>query len=531
MDEFSHYLAHTNEPIQLKPSYNKISEGIRRVAPAPLSCSVFCGGKKCKYENASNWPPDACAVNGLYSHWITDDILAMARLSTPLIKEFDILGQFDTLGIKSVVNLEKAGEHASCSLEPLHSSGFAYDPVTLMDNGIYFYNYAWKDYGDASLAHLLDMVKVVSFAVSQGKVAVHCHAGLGRTGVLIACYLVYASRLRANEAVRLVRNKRPGSIQSRLHILCVQQFEQFILPNCLIFCNRELIKDAKKQQEFTLQQYLKRQRFLLHGRENKTLRHIPKILNLICERLLSLCGRPSVLPVVIDDDEPISPVSSLTGGSPDLSPEVEVTPPSAKTIIGVEPLYKAEEVVRALLSDHIHLVEGLARYVRQYRIELNRSGVGAWIRLSNEKNLYVLTALLYLWMEHLKSPILGPEELTNVVLHAHDIQETLRRLPPESASTLDYLLHFVANLDPEEHHLEVILRRIGASLTHRIVPSTKTAKVYLGFHTTNHEKGKPRKLNEGTLSKMMLVLNGLVDRYKNGILVPIEVTITKADSN
>lgn len=31
---------------------------------------------------------------------------------------------------------------------------------------------------------LLDMVKVLSFALSEGKVAVHCHAGLGRTGKL-----------------------------------------------------------------------------------------------------------------------------------------------------------------------------------------------------------------------------------------------------------------------------------------------------------------------------------------------------------
>ena len=31
---------------------------------------------------------------------------------------------------------------------------------------------------------LLDMVKVLSFALSEGKVAVDCHAGLGRTGKL-----------------------------------------------------------------------------------------------------------------------------------------------------------------------------------------------------------------------------------------------------------------------------------------------------------------------------------------------------------
>lgn len=47
---------------------------------------------------------------------------------------------------------------------------------------VYFYNFGWKDYGVASLTAILDMVKVMTFALQEGKVAVHCHAGLGRTG-------------------------------------------------------------------------------------------------------------------------------------------------------------------------------------------------------------------------------------------------------------------------------------------------------------------------------------------------------------
>lgn len=42
---------------------------------------------------------------------------------------------------------------------------------------VYFYNFAWKDYGDATMSKLLDMVKVVAFAVQEGRVAIHCHAG------------------------------------------------------------------------------------------------------------------------------------------------------------------------------------------------------------------------------------------------------------------------------------------------------------------------------------------------------------------
>ena len=69
-------------------------------------------------------------------------------------------------------------------------------------------NFGWQDYGVGSLANILDMVKVMQFALSEGKVAIHCHAGLGRTGVLIACYLVYANRMHPGEVVHFIRSKR-----------------------------------------------------------------------------------------------------------------------------------------------------------------------------------------------------------------------------------------------------------------------------------------------------------------------------------
>ena len=73
---------------------------------------------------------------------------------------------------------------------------------------MFFYNFGWQDYGVGTLANILDLSKVMQYAVSEGKVAVHCHAGLGRTGVTIACYLVFTNAMDPYDAIHYVRSKR-----------------------------------------------------------------------------------------------------------------------------------------------------------------------------------------------------------------------------------------------------------------------------------------------------------------------------------
>ncbi|KAJ8955323.1 hypothetical protein NQ318_003416 [Aromia moschata] len=113
MNQFSELKSPSSETVQA--NYNKLSDHIRRLTPQGVQCSVFL------------W----------WTELITDDILAMARPSTIVIVQKNVIQQFESLGIKSIINLQCQREHASCG-PPLESSGFSYDPNMFMQhNGRY----------------------------------------------------------------------------------------------------------------------------------------------------------------------------------------------------------------------------------------------------------------------------------------------------------------------------------------------------------------------------------------------------------
>jgi protein tyrosine phosphatase domain-containing protein 1 len=37
---------------------------------------MFCGGSRCKYDSSTQWKSDEMALTGVFSHWITDEIVS-----------------------------------------------------------------------------------------------------------------------------------------------------------------------------------------------------------------------------------------------------------------------------------------------------------------------------------------------------------------------------------------------------------------------------------------------------------------------
>lgn len=63
---------------------------------------------------------------------------------------------------------------------------------------------------------------------NDNAVMVHCAAGMGRAGTILACYLVKYKKYSAKDAITKIRKERPGSIQSDIQELAISFYEKHV---------------------------------------------------------------------------------------------------------------------------------------------------------------------------------------------------------------------------------------------------------------------------------------------------------------
>ena len=159
--------------------------------------TIFGDGKR-KIIDAVTGKPDRFS-------WVIKNKLAGSALPQSIGAVQWVISQ----GIKSIVTIRE---------EPL------------ADEWIKDVNYLHIMSNDMAVPEFNDLIHAVDFIhrriTNNEPVLVHCLAGIGRTGTILACYLVKYQNTSTEEAIQKVREERPGSIQSYPQEEIIFQFEK-----------------------------------------------------------------------------------------------------------------------------------------------------------------------------------------------------------------------------------------------------------------------------------------------------------------
>ena len=224
---------------ELKPRQSKVREKKSLYELKDTFRCLFCGGTKCPCEDYTTNPKTP--IKGLNCDIIDNEIYASQRPSNTLIEEFNLIKKFHQYKIGMIVNLQRPGEHPYCgknALEPL--SGYSYSPSLFSSEGIIVKLAGWKDMDiPDSLYFMLDIIKDIykKIKIDKKRVLVHCHAGNGRTGVVIACYLIYKSNYQAEEAVGYLRKIRKKCVEKSSQMKYCIKFRKFLNTLRKVFTN------------------------------------------------------------------------------------------------------------------------------------------------------------------------------------------------------------------------------------------------------------------------------------------------------
>lgn len=138
--------------------------------------------------------------------WVSEGVLGCAYPRTERALE-----RLSRRGVRVLVNLHRRPQ----------------DPRRLVRHGMREFHLPVADFQAPSPGQIRRGLGAIAEARTAGEaVAVHCGGGLGRTGTLLACYLLSEEALDAGEAIGRVRSLRPGSVETRAQVTAVEAWSQ-----------------------------------------------------------------------------------------------------------------------------------------------------------------------------------------------------------------------------------------------------------------------------------------------------------------
>lgn len=132
------------------------------------------------------------------SHWWIDEPLVLGS-SNPTTGQ---LKKLHEEGFRSIISLlDEREQSPNYDIEEVEAMGFKR------------YSIPVKDFSAPMLDDLKAFLKAMDRAVDQGKVLVHCYAGIGRTATMAAAYWIDKG-LSVNEAIKKIRKSNPSFVPS-----------------------------------------------------------------------------------------------------------------------------------------------------------------------------------------------------------------------------------------------------------------------------------------------------------------------------
>jgi atypical dual specificity phosphatase len=140
--------------------------------------------------------------------WVEENMLAGSGMPVTKAEVDWLVSQ----GIKSIVTVRE---------EPL--------PQEWVNGGMGYLHLPVDDFDAPSPEDIDRAISFIEKEVAAGRpVLVHCAAGKGRTGVILAAYFVKAKGMGAAASIDRIREMRPGSVQSEVQEWAITMYEKHI---------------------------------------------------------------------------------------------------------------------------------------------------------------------------------------------------------------------------------------------------------------------------------------------------------------